>query len=41
VIAQAIRVFGAIGIALAVLAIAAQVLHVEEFEELKRRTLGA
>jgi len=40
VLAQGIRVFGAIGIALAVLAAATHVLGLEEFEQVRRRALG-
>jgi putative peptidoglycan lipid II flippase len=41
IVAQAIRVFGAIGIALVVLAVANHILGVEEFARLRRRALGA
>ncbi len=41
VTAQGIRVFGAIGSALAVLALSAHVLRIEEFDQLRRRVLGS
>jgi len=41
VTAQAVRVFGAIGAALGMLAISAHVLRVEEFDQLRRRALGS
>ncbi len=41
ILAQGIRVFGAIGIALAVLALSAHLLRVEEFDRLRRRALGS
>ncbi len=41
VIAQGLRVFGAIAVALAVLAISAHVLRLEEFAQLRRRAFGS
>jgi peptidoglycan biosynthesis protein MviN/MurJ (putative lipid II flippase) len=38
---QAVRVFGAIGIALIVLALAAHLLRIDEFTQLRRRVLPA
>jgi hypothetical protein len=40
-VARVIRVAGAIGTGIVVLAIAASLLRIEEFEQLKRRFLGA
>jgi putative peptidoglycan lipid II flippase len=40
VFARAIRVFGAIGVGLLVLAISASLCRIEEFDQLKRRLLG-
>ena len=37
VIAQAVRVFGAIGIGMGVLAVFAHLLRIEEFTQLRRR----